>query len=119
MNGFNVSVASEVAIIKSEYFGDSVDSHRCGQSRIVHLHAGNVVFDEQATPFRMYCQSVGKQQQSPLEGFRPTVCFVRRETTFRSEGRVQVFQNSATFCDVRRISPKRRVGSLGDLGGPI
>lgn len=51
MNCVDVWIASKVTLVEGQNSFDAVDAHCRRQSRVVHLHTGNVVSYQQSAPF--------------------------------------------------------------------
>lgn len=101
MNGFDVSITGKVFLVECQNPFDAVDPHCGQQSRIVNLSARNIVNNEQPAPFLVHGQTIRKQSQSFFKRLGPAVGFRGSQPyPLRSSRRVQVFQNSATFCGV-------------------
>jgi len=56
---FDITIPSEVPIIERQNSFNAMYSHGRHQSRIVNLNAGDIVRDEQATPFLVNRQIIG------------------------------------------------------------
>ncbi len=79
MNGFYVAITSKVLVVKCQNPPNLLYSHRGNQSRIVNLHAGDIVRDQQPAPFLVNRHAIGKQLQPVLEEPRPAVGLLRRK----------------------------------------
>jgi hypothetical protein len=79
MNGLYITITSKVFVIKCQNSRDVLYSHRRNQSRIVNLHAGDIVRDQQPAPFLVNSQAIGKQMKLVLEKPRPAVGLLRRK----------------------------------------
>ncbi len=79
MNGLYVAITSKVLLVKCQNPPNLLYSHRGNQSRIVNLHAGDIVRDQQPAPFLVNRHAIGKQLQPVLEKPRPAVGLLRRK----------------------------------------
>src|SRR5271157_4133847 len=77
MNGQDISVASQVTLVEGKNSLDAVDAHCRRQSRIVDLHARNVVTHKQGAPFLVDGHAVRQKLQFILKGSGPAVGFLR------------------------------------------
>jgi hypothetical protein len=101
MNCFDFSVASKVSLVERQNPFDAMYAHGGHQSRIVNLGTGDIVHNEQSAPFLVHGQTIRQQPQIVFKQSGATVGFGGISPyPLRLSGRVQVFQNSATFCDV-------------------
>ncbi len=80
MNGLYVAVTSKVLVVKGQNPPDVLYSHRGNQSRIVNLHAGDIVCNQQPAPLLVNSHAVGKQLQLVLEKLCPAVGLLRRKS---------------------------------------
>jgi len=58
MNSLDVRIAGKVTLVEGKNSFDAVDAHCRRQSRIVNLHAGNVLTHQQGAPFPVDCHTV-------------------------------------------------------------
>ena len=61
MNDFYICEAREVPSVEGEDALDAVDMHGCDQAGVMHLDAGNFIFDQEGPPLFMYGQIIWKQ----------------------------------------------------------
>jgi hypothetical protein len=95
MDGFDAGVTCEVFFVESQNPFHGVHSHGRDQSRVVNLDAGDMVRDQEFSPFLMRRRNFSSKKPA-----RRPASSGDSPYPLRSSGRVQVFQNSATFCDV-------------------
>jgi hypothetical protein len=67
MDGFDAGVTCEVFFVESQNPFHGVHSHGRDQSRVVNLDAGDMVRDQEFSPFLMNGQSVGQEAQLLLK----------------------------------------------------
>ena len=71
MNSLDVRIAGKVTLVEGKDSLDPVDAHCRRQSRIVDLHAGNVVTHQQGTPFLVDCDAVRLETATYLQKLWP------------------------------------------------
>jgi hypothetical protein len=79
VNGLYVAITSKVPVVKCQNPPDVLYSHRGNESRIVNLHAGDIVRDQQPAPFLVNGHAIGKQLQPVLEKLRPAIGLLGRK----------------------------------------
>lgn len=63
MDGFDAGIAGKVSGVEGQDLSDVMNSHSGNQASVMNLDAGNVVIDEEASPFCVYSWGLGKQTE--------------------------------------------------------
>jgi hypothetical protein len=91
----------EVSDIDGQQLFDAVNIHARCQLRVMHLHALNIMRDQQRPPSIVNFPAVREEFEIPLDhSAKRSVSETLKPKPFLSSGRVEAFQNSASVWDV-------------------